>query len=156
MNTQCVIAVAALFLATSAFADGNAAKGKTGFNKCKSCHSIVDVAGDTIVKGGRTGPNLFGVIGRTAGTGDFRYSKTLIAAGEGGLIWDQASLAAYTQDPRGFLKSIGTDGRGKMTFKMKKGAKDVAAYLASFSPEAVNSSEGDAPADGAAAEAGDG
>ena len=121
-----------LALASPALAAGDADKGKTVFNKCKSCHTIANPEGEVLVKGGRTGPNLYGVIGRQAGTSDFRYSKTLIEAGETGLVWDEALLAAYSADPRGFLKELGTDGRTKMTFKLKTGGEDVAAYLATF------------------------
>ena len=49
--------VAALsLLAVPAFAEGDAAKGEKGFKKCKSCHMIVSPEGETIVKGGKTGP----------------------------------------------------------------------------------------------------
>ncbi len=55
--------IAMSFAAAPAYADGHggsgdAAAGETTFNKCKSCHMIVSDAGDEIVKGGRTGPNL--------------------------------------------------------------------------------------------------
>ena len=63
-------------LTTPALAGGDAAAGERGFKKCKSCHMIVSDAGDTIVKGGKTGPNLYGVAGRQAGSVDgFRYGK---------------------------------------------------------------------------------
>ncbi len=51
--------------AGSALAEGHAsgdpAAGEKGFNKCKSCHSIITGDDETIVKGGKTGPNLFGL-----------------------------------------------------------------------------------------------
>ena len=52
-------------MATPALADdGDVAKGEKEFNQCKACHMIQDDAGTDIVKGGKTGPNLFGVVGR--------------------------------------------------------------------------------------------
>ena len=41
-------------------------------------------------------------------------------------------------DPRGFLKSLGGSNKTKMTFKLRKGGADVAAFLATFGdvPEA--------------------
>ena len=39
---------------------GDAVKGESDFKKCKSCHSIVASDGTEIVKGGKTGPNLYG------------------------------------------------------------------------------------------------
>lgn len=122
----------ALFaLAAPALAEGDAEAGEKEFRKCKACHAIVSDDGETIVRGGRTGPNLYGIIGRTAGSvEDFRYSDLLAEAGENGLVWDEENLAEYTKDPNAFL-----DGRSKMTFKLRRGAEDVAAYLATFSSE---------------------
>jgi cytochrome c len=131
-------------LAAPAFAEGDAAKGEKAFNKCKSCHAIVTDTGEKIVKGGKTGPNLWGVIGRTAGTYEgFRYGADLVAAGEGGLVWDFDSFVAYTQDPRGFLRDHLGDSKAKskMSFKLKKGAEDIYAYLAQFSPVAEETAE---------------
>ena len=129
--------IAMTFAAAPAFADGHAgpgdaAAGEKTFSKCKSCHMIVSDSGEEIVKGGRTGPNLYGVIGRTAGTSDFRYGDSIVAAGEAGLVWDAANLAEYTADPRAFLRTFLDDSKAKskMAYKLRKGGEDVAAYLA--------------------------
>ncbi len=127
-------ALAMIAFSTSAFAEGDAAKGEKLFNKCKSCHKVETPEGDVLFKGGRTGPNLYGVVGRTAGSTDFRYSKDMVAAGEAGLIWDETTLAAFVVDPRGFMKEQGTSGKTKMTFKLKKGGADVAAFLSTLGP----------------------
>ncbi len=135
--------VAAVFALTlPAFADGDAAAGEKDFKKCKSCHAITDASGEKIVKGGKVGPNLFGVIGRAAGSvEDYKYSKSLLAAGEAGLIWDADSLAEFIQDPKAYLKAELDDpkAKSKMGYKLKKGAEDVAAYLSTFSPEGEES-----------------
>lgn len=139
-----VTAAAALFcLAAPAFADGHASgdaeNGEKVFKKCKSCHMVQDADGNTIVKGGKTGPNLYGLSGRTAGTADFKYSKDMIAAGEGGLAWDEEQFAAYVPDPTAFLKE--TTGNDKARSKMSKQrlkdgeAADIWAYLVSVGPE---------------------
>ena len=130
--------LAAASLGGMAFADGDAAKGEKEFNKCKSCHMIVADDGTEIVKGGKTGPNLYGVIGRQAGTAaDFRYGDSIVAAGEKGLVWDEDSFEAFVADPKGFLAEFTGDGgaRSKMSFRLKKGAEDVYAYLVSVGPE---------------------
>ncbi len=118
----------------SAFAAGDAAEGEKAFNRCKSCHMIAN-GDDVIVKGGKTGPNLYGVIGRTAGAdADFtKYGDSLIAAGEAGLVWDEEQLAIYVVDPKKYLQDYLDDSkaRSKMSFKLKNGGEDVAAYLAS-------------------------
>lgn len=124
-------------LAAPAFAEGDAAKGEKAFNKCKSCHAVISDTGEKIVKGGKTGPNLWGVVGRTAGTYEgFRYGDDLVAAGEGGLVWDLENFTSFTQDPRGFLRSHldNSKAKTKMSFKLKKGAEDIYAFLAQFSP----------------------
>lgn len=126
-----ITTLAFLALAAPAFAEGDAAKGEKEFGKCRSCHTI-ESESEVIVKGGKTGPNLYGVIGRTAGTTDFKYGDDIKAAGEKGLVWDAETLATYIQDPKDFLAGYLEDksARSKMTFKMKKNAEDVAAYLA--------------------------
>lgn len=136
-----LVATACLgLLAAPAFAEGDLAKGEKAFNKCKSCHSITSDAGDVIFKGGRTGPNLWGVAGRTAGTYEgFKYSKDLIAAGEGGLVWDEDKFVAFIADPRGFLKTETGNSKAKtrMSFRLKKGGEDIFAFLASHGPAPV-------------------
>lgn len=122
-------------IAAPAFAEGDVATGEKEFRKCKSCHAI-ESADETIVKGGKTGPNLYGVIGRTAGTAEgFSYGADLVAAGDAGVVWDEASLATYIEDPKAFLQDTLDDkgAKSKMTFKLKKNTADVAAYLATFS-----------------------
>ena len=101
---------------------------------------ITAADGTDIQKGGRTGPNLFGVVGRVAGSNeDFgkKYSKSMVAAGEAGLTWDEEQLAVYLQDPTAYLKTyLGDDSaKSRMAFKLKNGGADVAAYLASVAPE---------------------
>ncbi len=137
MNRILATAVAGL-LALPVYAEGDAEAGKKTFNKCKSCHMIADPAGEVIVKGGKTGPNLYGIAGRTAGTEEgFRYGDSLVEAGENGLVWDEETFVAYAQDPKAFLKDyLGeTSAKSKMTFKLKKGAEDVYAYIVSVSGE---------------------
>lgn len=126
--------LAALLLSGPALAAGDAAKGEADFKKCKACHSIIKDDGTAIVKGGKTGPNLFGVVGRAAGSvADFKYSEVMTEAGAKGLVWSEETLVSYLPDPSKFLEDFSGDasGRSKMTFKLTKGAEDIAAYLAS-------------------------
>ncbi len=132
-----LFAAAALTLASPAFAEGDAAEGENDFKKCRSCHLIAS-SDEVIVKGGKTGPNLYGVVGRPAASvEDFRYGESLIAAGEAGLVWDVDNLVSYLADPKAFLVEFTGDSgaRSKMTFRLKDG-EDVVAYLASLSPDA--------------------
>lgn len=138
MIPRLMTACATLALALPAFAEGDAVEGEKEFRKCKSCH-MIESPDETIVKGGRTGPNLYGIPGRTAGTvEDFRYSDLLVAAGEQGLTWDEESFVAYVKEPTDWLKDYtGDSGRGKMTFKVRKDedAMNLWAYLVSVSPD---------------------
>lgn len=132
-----LIPATALFICVSGavFAEGDAAKGEKDFKKCKTCHKIAN-EDEVIFKGGKTGPNLYGIIGRPAASVEgFKYGASLIAAGETGLIWTEELLIDYIADPKAFLKDVTGDSsaKSKMTFKLKK-SSDVAAYLASVSP----------------------
>ncbi len=137
--------LAALSVATPALAEGDVAKGEKLFKKCKACHTIVN-GDDVIFKGGKTGPNLYGIIGRAAASIEgFKYGKSLVAAGEGGLVWDEELIAKYVTDPKAFLREHLDDGGAKssMSFRLKKGGEDIAAYLASVAP-APEAAEGEA------------
>lgn len=128
MKTLITASATILTFAVPAFAEGDAAAGEKTFNQCKACHMIAS-EDDTIVRGGRVGPNLYGVIGRTmGGLEDFNYSDGLQAKAEEGEVWTEETLAEFTTDPNDFLGS-----RSKMTYKLRSGSEDVAAYLASFS-----------------------
>ncbi|MBV1868786.1 MAG: cytochrome C [Marinosulfonomonas sp.] len=134
-----MLATAALMIsfAGTAMADGDPEKGESDFKKCRACHTIAN-GNEVIFKGGRTGPNLYGVVGRTAGTAEgFRYSSSLVDAGQAGLVWTEELLVDFVADPRTFLKEATGDSgaRTKMTFKLKN-AENVVAYLASIAPPA--------------------
>ncbi len=141
-RTLAILAV--LAAASPAFAEGDVAAGEKLFKKCKACHMIVN-GDDVIFKGGKTGPNLYGVIGRQVGAQeDFtKYSAGLVALGEAGMVWDEETFAAWVTNPKDFLKAHDQPAKTGMSFKLKRGAEDVAAYLASVGP-APEATEGEA------------
>jgi cytochrome c len=153
-KTLTTLALTAMF-AMPALAEGDIEAGKKVFNQCQTCHVVVNDAGETLAgKKAKTGPNLYAVIGRTAGTyPEFKYGDDMIAAGAAGLVWDEALIIEYVQDPTGFLKTRLDDkgAKGMMSFKLKKpeDAANVAAFLASLAPAA----DAAAPADGTVAPA---
>jgi cytochrome c2 len=114
-------AVIGLAIASVPAHAGDAAKGKKVFKKCKACH--------TIEAGGKNkiGPNLSGIVGRTAGATDgFKYSKALMEKAGEGLIWDEANLDEFLKKPKAFIKKT------KMSFGgIKKDEKraDLIEYL---------------------------
>jgi cytochrome c len=119
---------------------GDAAAGEKVFKKCQTCHMIVNEAGDVLAgKAGKTGPNLFGLPGRAAGTyPDFKYGESIVALGATGFAWNEADFVSYVADPAKFLKEKLDDkaAKSKMSFKLPKeeDAKNVWAFIASLSP----------------------
>ncbi|MDA7946924.1 MAG: cytochrome c family protein [Hyphomicrobiaceae bacterium] len=118
----CVIYIA--LSASPAFAAGDADKGKKVFNKCKACHMV----GENAKK--RVGPPLNNIIGAKAGVQEgYKYSSAMVAAGEGGMVWDEETLSAYLLKPRDVVP------KGKMAFPGLKKESDrvnVIAYLKQF------------------------
>ena len=110
------------------------ANGQRVFARCRSCH--------TITEGGpnMTGPNLYGVFGRTAGAADgYNYSA---AVKQAGFVWDADHLNNWLENPRTFLKGT------KMSFAGIPDAtdrRDVIAFLK------VETGYAPAPTDGPAA-----
>ena len=143
------IALAAGLMAAPAYAEshavdltptGDAAAGEGAFRQCVACHVVATPEGETLAgRRAQTGPNLYQMVGRTAGTVEgFRYSDAMVAAGEAGLIWDEASFVAYVQDPTGYLREVLDDSgaRGQMAFRVRaeEDAVNLYAYLYSLSP----------------------
>jgi cytochrome c len=132
-------------IAAPAFAQeaptGDAAAGEKVFAKCQTCHVVANEAGEVLAgKNAKTGPNLYGLPGRTAGTyADFKgYGESLVALGASGFAWNEADFVTYAADPAKFLKDkLGdTKAKSKMAFKLPKeeDAKNVWAYISSLSP----------------------
>lgn len=145
-------------LSAPVFAQGDAAAGEAVFKQCQTCHAVVNEAGETLAgKNAKTGPNLYKIVGRVAGTdAEFgkKYGESLVALGAGGYAWTEADIATYVQDPAAFLKEkLGdTKAKSKMSFKLKKpeDAANVAAYLASLAPAGDAAAPAEAPAEGEA------
>ena len=100
-------------------AAGNATAGATAFIRCRVCH--------TVEKGepNRVGPNLFGVIGRKAGTvTGFNYSDPMKGSN---ITWDDAALNRYIQDPPGTVPGNKMQlAKGAIN---ATGAADIIAFL---------------------------
>lgn len=113
MRFTAVFAVLTIVTAAGRAEAQDAAAGETVFKKCAPCH----VANEDKNK---IGPSLNGVIGRTAGTHpNFTYSKAMVEAGAGGLVWDEANLTTYLHDPKALVKGT------KMAFVgLKKDEED--------------------------------
>lgn len=112
-----LVALAVLMTAGSAFAAGDAKKGKRVFNKCKACHSLA--AGKK-----KIGPSLHGIFGRTSGTAaKFKFSPAMKKAK---IVWNAETLDKYITKPRKFLPGT------RMAFagvKKKTDRDNLIAYL---------------------------
>ena len=98
-------------------AEGDAAKGKKVFNKCKTCHSLE--AGKN-----KIGPSLHGLFGHTAGSAEgFKYSDAMV---ESGIVWDAETIELFVTKPKDMIPGT------KMVFtglKKEEQRKDLIAYL---------------------------
>ena len=124
--------IAALFavsFATAPAQAGDADKGATyAKKKCTMCHSF----GDKFKKKGKVGPSLeAGIIGKKAGqVADYKYSKAMEKAAEGGLTWDDGNMDEYLTSPKKFLK--GTKMSSFPGIKKADDRADVIAFLNSL------------------------
>ena len=94
---------------------GDAAHGEKVFKKCSACHMIVSGGKNMI------GPNLWGVIGRTAGSvTDYKYSKAMV---EYNKEWTFEEMNAYLIKPQAYIKGT------KMAFAGLRKEKDRASVI---------------------------
>ncbi|MEM7424405.1 MAG: c-type cytochrome [Pseudomonadota bacterium] len=100
-------------------------KGAKVFKKCKACHQVGDGAKNKV------GPLLNGIVGASLGAVEgFNYSKSLQARADEGIVWDDATLAAFLAKPKKWLKGT------KMSFSGLKKEKDriaIIEFLKSYS-----------------------
>tara|TARA_Y100000816_G_C25754641_1_gene396684 strand:+ start:68 stop:613 length:546 start_codon:yes stop_codon:yes gene_type:complete len=94
---------------------GDLAHGEKVFKKCSACHMIASDGKNMI------GPNLWGVIGRTAGSiSDYKYSKAMVAYGK---EWSFEEMNSYLIKPQAYIKGT------KMAFAGLRKEKDRASVI---------------------------
>ena len=94
---------------------GDLGHGEKVFKKCTACHQIASDGKNMI------GPNLWSVIGRTAGSvSDYKYSKAMIAYGK---EWTFEEMNSYLIKPQGYVKGT------KMAFAGLRKEKDRASVI---------------------------
>ena len=138
----------------SLLAVADVTKGEAVFAKCMACHTIASGAPNGI------GPNLHGVLGEAIGTGHagFAFSEALKSKGGN---WTFENMDHWLKSPRAFA-----DGT-KMSFAGLSSAEDRANIIAYLNSQGSNlplpaaevedpagDEAGEAPAEGAPAEAG--
>ena len=94
---------------------GDLAHGEKVFKKCSACHMIASGGKNMI------GPNLWGVIGRTAGSvSDYKYSKAMVAYAK---QWSFEEMNSYLIKPQAYVKGT------KMAFAGLRKEKDRASVI---------------------------
>ena len=94
---------------------GDLAHGEKVFKKCSACHQIASDGKNMI------GPNLWSVIGRTAGSvSDYKYSKAMIAYAK---EWSFEEMNSYLIKPQAYIKGT------KMAFAGLRKEKDRASVI---------------------------
>ena len=94
---------------------GDTAHGEKVFKKCSACHMIASGGKNMI------GPNLWSVIGRTAGSvSDYKYSKAMVAYGK---EWTFEEMNSYLIKPQAYVKGT------KMAFAGLRKKKDRASVI---------------------------
>jgi cytochrome c len=117
MKIRIILAALGLMgLSTASYAQ-DAEKGAKVFKKCMACHTVEDK--------NKIGPSLKGIVGRKAATVEgFKYSDAMLAKAAEGVVWDEATLAAYLPDPKAWVPGT------KMAFPGLKNLEDVANLIA--------------------------
>jgi cytochrome c len=94
---------------------GDTTHGEKVFKKCSACHMIASGGKNMI------GPNLWSVIGRTAGSvNDYKYSKAMVAYGK---EWTFEEMNSYLIKPQAYVKGT------KMAFAGLRKEKDRASVI---------------------------
>jgi cytochrome c len=99
-NRATIFAFLALALTGMAQAGGagDPALGAAVYKKCQSCHQVGDQAKN------RVGPQLNDIFGRTAGGLEgAKYSKSMMRAGQDGLIWSEETLDKFLETPKSLV-----------------------------------------------------
>jgi cytochrome c len=118
------VAVFALLAVNGLNAQGDPAAGQAVFEqKCASCHSV---AAD--LTHGLLGPNLLGVVGRTAGTvAGWDFSPALK---DSKVIWTEENLNKWLTDTAAFVPMAQMDLKVPSRFERE----DVISYLKNLKP----------------------
>ncbi|MBK5197415.1 MAG: c-type cytochrome [Methyloceanibacter sp.] len=92
-------AILLVAMSGSAFAEGDATKGKAAFLVCAACHQIGPGAKTLI------GPELNGVVGRKAATvADYpMYSAGMKKLGADGWVWTEENIDKWIANPKAMI-----------------------------------------------------
>ncbi|MBN8940284.1 MAG: cytochrome c family protein [Rhizobiales bacterium] len=105
----------------------DAAAGQRVFAQCRACHQIGPTARNGV------GPELNGLIGRTAGTAPgYNYSDAYKRPEVASKVWSEENFTTYIRDPRGVTPGT------RMVFaglRNDQQITDLIAYLKTFAAD---------------------
>ena len=120
-----------------AFGPGQALSDEARWRDCRTCHAVEAPDGSVLARGGRSGPNLYGVANRPLATAPgFRfYSDDLRAAGATGARWSEDNFIAYLANPDQFLRSVTGNpaAQSGMHVELRSGGRELFTWLRGLS-----------------------
>jgi cytochrome c len=123
------LAMAILF----ALGAGPALSDEARWRDCRTCHSVEAPDGTVLARGGRSGPNLFGIANRPlAADSGFRfYSDDLRAAAATGARWTEQNFVTYLASPDEFLRNITSNSGAQsgMHVELRSGSRELYQWL---------------------------
>jgi cytochrome c len=85
------------------------------------------------------GPQLNNIFGRSAGgLPGVKYSKSMIKAGEEGLVWNSETLNSFIENPKSLIAKTRMSFRG---LKKEDDRKNLLLYLSGFSQDGIKNEE---------------
>jgi cytochrome c len=103
----------------------NVSNGESVAKKCVACHTLLSG------QAAKVGPNLWGVVGSTAGhQPTFKYSEALLAEKAKGLTWSYENLDRFLTAPKMFLPGTAMSFAG---LPKPEDRADVIAYMRTLS-----------------------
>ena len=103
------------------------------FKKCQNCHQIGEGAENSV------GPQLNNIYGRTAGgLPGVKYSKSMVQAGEEGLVWNNETLSSFIENPKRLIAKTQMSFRG---LRNEDDRKNLLLYLSEFSKDGTKIKE---------------
>ncbi|MFN7003936.1 MAG: c-type cytochrome [Roseinatronobacter sp.] len=104
---------------------------------CRTCHAVEAPDGRVLARGGRSGPNLYGIANRpVAGDPSFRfYSPDLRAVGQSGARWSEDNFVAYLTNPDQFLRAASgnPNAQSGMHVELRTGGRELFQWLQGLS-----------------------
>ncbi|WP_071795560.1 c-type cytochrome [Natronohydrobacter thiooxidans] len=116
---------------------GSAVADEARWRDCRTCHTVEAPDGNVLARGGRSGPNLYGIARRplASASGFAFYSNDMRAAAATGARWSEENFVAYLAGPDEFLRRVTGDDNAQsgMHVELRTGGRELYRWLESLS-----------------------